>query len=218
MVFVDTLAFQLFTLVFVSVILFYAGVLGGVVYRRHGYKRTYQHLRAQVVPLAGLGVLVFAIWLWGEITWPLPGSYNILFYDPYTLLGVVLIAFAVSVAFRLRTQYVGVLAGMTGVLSIYYGIAAYNLGMTKDPGLMLLLYIALGGTAFLTFPVTIFLDRLVVEPELAGAQEAPQKAVSLPWKLAFVGFLAFLLFAAVSAILSLTLGGASLPAHLQNPP
>jgi putative membrane protein len=218
MAFVDPLALQLFTLAFVSGLLFYSGIVGYVMYRRHGHHRTYEHLRAQVVPLAGLGVIVFAIGLWGEITWPLPGSYNILFYDPYSLLGVILVGFAASVAFRIRTQYIGLLAAMTGALSIWYGISAYNLGLTAEPLTMLFLYIALGGTAVLTFPVTVYIDRMVIDPELENEPNMVQKALTLPWKLAYGGFLLFLLFALGSAIIALTIGGGALSSHLASAP
>ncbi|HYM38860.1 MAG TPA: DUF981 family protein [Thermoplasmata archaeon] len=218
MAFVDPLALQLFTLAFVAGLLFYSGVVGYMAYSRHGHHRAYEHLRGAVVPLAGIGAIVFAIGIWGEVTWPLPGAFNILFYDPYSLLGVILIAFAVSVLLRLRTQYVGFLAGMTGALSIYYGVNAYQLGMTQEPLSMLFLYVALGGTAVLTFPVTVYIDRMVVEPELENAPEEAKKPLTLPWKLAYSGFLLFLLFAAASAILALAIGGGALSSHLASPP
>ena len=219
MAFVDPLALQLFTLAFVAALLFYSGAVGYVTFRRHGHHRTYANLRGAVIPLAGLGAIVFAIGLWGEITWPLlPGAYNILFYDPYSLLGVILISFAVSVHLRLRTQYVGFLAGATGALSIYYGVSAYGLGMTLEPLTMLFLYIALGGTAVLTFPVTIYIDRMVVEPELENLPDLQRKTLTLPGKLAYGGFLLFLLFAVASAILALVIGGGALGSHLASAP
>lgn len=218
MAFVDPLALQLFTLAFVAGLLFYSGLVGYISYSRNGHHRAYQHLRGAVIPLAGIGVIVFAIGIWGEVTWPLPGSYNILFYDPYSLLGVILVAFAVTVLLRLRTQYVGLLAGMTGALSIYYGINAYQLSLTKEPLSMLFLYVALGGTAVLTFPVTVYIDRMVVEPELENAPEEAKKPLTLPWKAAYTGFLLFLLFAAASAILALAIGGGALSSHLASPP
>ncbi len=218
MAFVDPLALQLFTLAFVATLLFYSGAVGYLNYRRHGHHKTYEHLRGAAIPLAGLGVIVFAIGIWGELTWPLPGSYNILFYDPYSLLGIILVAFAVSVLLRLRTQYVGVLAGVTGALSIYYGVSAYGLGMTAEPIAMLFLYIALGGTAVLTFPVTVYIDRMVVVPELENLPDVERKTLTLPWKLAYGGFLLFLLFAVASAILALAIGGGALGSHLASAP
>ncbi len=228
MTFVDPLAFQLFTLVFVSTLIFYSGITGYLTYSRRGPRATYQLLRAQAVPLGVVGVAIAAIGLWGEVTWPIAvevngtnvlGAYNILFYDPYLMLGFVLVAFAVSVEARFHTQYVGLLAGMTGALSIYYGIAAYQLNLTKEPLAMLALYVVLGGTALLTFPVTIFLDKMVMEPAQANS-DAPdaRQTLTLPWKVAFGGFVLFLLFAAISALVALTIGGGALSPHLASPP
>jgi len=242
MTFVDTLAFQLFTLAFVSAILFYSGVIGYLTYRRFGPRRTYEHLKGTIVPLGMIGIVVTTIGMWGEIVWPLPGSYNILFFDPYLLLGAVLLGFALSVTFKVKTQYVGLMAAMTGALSIYYGYSAYQLGMTKEPLTMLFLYVALGGTAILTFPITIFIDRMVLEPlttpvATPATSEAPAPAsgsffpsvvpggfadadpqVALPWKVVFAGFSLFLLFAVGSAIIAIVIGNGALPAHLSSAP
>jgi putative membrane protein len=227
MTFVDTLAFQLFTLAFVSGLLFYSGIVGYSTYRKYGPRRTFDHLKAQAVPLGGIGLIVFSIGLWGELVWPLPGSYNILFFDPYVLLGIVLLGFAISVNIGRRTQYVGLLAAMTGLLSIYYGYSAYTLSLTKEPLAMFFLYVALGGTAIFTFPVTLWIDRMVLEPTLGGvpAEESTgttsrigNPMVSLQTKVLFGGFLLFLLFAAGSAIMALIVGGGALPSHLSSAP
>jgi putative membrane protein len=226
MTFVDTLAFQLFTLAFVSGLLFYSGVVGYVTYIRFGPKRTFEHLKGQAVPLGAIGVIIAAIGLWGEIVWPLPGPYNILFFDPYVLLGTVLIAFAMTVLFRWRTQYVGLLAAFTGLLSIYYGANAYNLSLTKEPLAMFLLYLAMGGTAVFTFPVTLWLDRFVIgpitstDPSEGGPSSTATKIaqMSAEVKVLFGLFLVFLLFAAGSAIAALWIGGGALPQHLTAAP
>lgn len=241
MTFVDTLAFQLFTLAFVSGLLFYSGIIGYDTYRKFGPRRTLEHLKAQAVPLGALGVIIGSIGLWGEIVWPLPGSYNILFFDPYLLLGAVLLGFAVCVIFRWRTQYVGLFAAMTGLLSIYYGAEAYNLGLTKEPLAMFLLYVAMGGTAVFTFPVTLWIDRYILTPlsaksapaesgtapssaaSTAAADVAAGRADGVPMvgpqmQVLFGLFLLFLLFAAGSAIAALWIGGGALPTHLTAAP
>jgi len=223
MTFVDTLAFQLFTLAIVSGLLFYSGVIGYFTYRRYGARRTLEHLKGQAVPLGGIGVVIFSIGMWGEIAWPLPGSYNILFFDPYLLLGVVLMGFAISVMLSRPTQYVGFFAAMVGLLSMYYGVSAYQAGLTKEPLTMLFLYVALGGTALFTFPVTLWLDRMVMSPSVVGASQATDTAggtspamgpMSTTVKILVGGFLLFLLFAAGSAILAIIIGGGALPSHL----
>ena len=226
MTFVDTLAFQLFSLAFVSAALFYSGIVGYVTYLRYGPRRTFEHLRAQAVPLGGLGVVILAIGLWGEIVWPLPGSYNILFFDPYSLLGVVLIGYAFCLGLRWRTQYIGLLAAMTGLLSIYYGANAYNLGLTKEPFEMFLLYVAMGGMAIFTFPVTLWIDRYVLTPVISpeaaaggsSSSEKPSAAMTAEVKVLFGLFLLFLLFSLGSAIATLYVGGNALSAHLSYAP
>ncbi len=238
--FVDTLAFQLFTLAFVAGLLFYSGLVGYATYRKYGPRRTLDHLKAQAIPLGGMGLIIFSIGLWGEVVWPLPGSYNILFFDPYVLLGMVLLGFAVCVSTGRRTQYIGLLAAMTGLLSIYYGSYAKYDALTKEPLAMFLLYVALGLTAVFTFPVTLWIDRMILEPTSQGtsaegpsgaspstAAPAVQVAVGLisgnvpvtaQTKVLFAGFLLFLLFAAGSAIAALLVGGGALPSHLNYAP
>jgi len=226
MTFVDTLAFQLFSLAFVSAALFYSGLVGYVTFLRYGPRRTFEHLRSQAVPLGGLGVIIATIGLWGEIVWPLPGSYNILFFDPYLLLGVVLIGYAVCLGFRWRTQYIGLLAAMTGLLSIYYGANAYNLGLTKEPLAMFLLYVSMGCMAIFTFPVTLWIDRYVISPLISSEStpggpspdSKPSAAMSAEVKVLFGLFLIFLLFALGSAIATLYIGGNALTSHLSYAP
>lgn len=172
--------------------------------------------------------MVLIIGFWGELTWPisvvsggtnLMGAYNILFYDPYLMLGMVLVSFSGLVLLRLSTRYAGLLAAMTGALSIYYGINAYILGMTKVPIVMLFLYLALGLTAIFTFPVTILIDHIIMEPIMENkSDKVAPKPVTLMWKLAFAGFVIFLLFSAASAIMALTIGGGALAPHLASPP
>ena len=83
---------------------------------------------------------------------------------------------------------------------------------------MLALYVALGGTAVLTFPVTIFMDEMVVVPELDGSDTSADKPMTMPWKVAFAGFVLFLLFAVGSAIIALIIGGGALSPHLTSAP
>ena len=171
MAFVDPLAFQLFSLAFVAALLFYSGVTGYMNYRRFGPHRTFGHLQAQAVPPGAIGAAISSIGMWGELVWPLPGSYNILFFDLYLMIGLLLLIFAISVHKHFLTQYAGILAGIVGIMSIYYGITAYNPGLTKEPLIMLFLYLTLGGTALLTFPVTVFIDRVVVVPALTTSSK-----------------------------------------------
>ena len=51
-------------------------------------------IKSAIVPLLLIGIYMFVMALWGQLAWPLPGSYNILFYDPMISFGIVLIAFS----------------------------------------------------------------------------------------------------------------------------
>lgn len=228
MTFIDIIAFQLFSLAFVAALLFYSGVSDYLAYRKYGFKEAYRLLRSQATLLGIVGIIVIFIGLWGETTWPIStivngtnvlGPYNILFYDPYLMLGMVLVGFSACVLLGLNTKYSGLLAIMTGALSIYYGVNAYGLGLTKEPIVMLMLYIAFGITAIFTFPVTIFIDGIIIEP-MQGVRPArsAKKLVKLPWKLAFIGFVIFLLFSATSAMIALAIGGGALAPHLASSP
>ncbi|MDE1855409.1 MAG: DUF981 family protein [Candidatus Micrarchaeota archaeon] len=228
MTFVDIIALQLFTLAFIAILLFYAGISAYWAYLKRGFREAYRQMRASAVVLAMLGVAVLVIGFWGDLTWPIStivnganvlGAYDILFYDPYLMLGVVLLGFSTSVLLRLNTRYAGLLALMIGALSIYYGVNAYGLGLTKEPMVMLLLYVAFGITGIFSFPFTLLIDRIIMEPLQGGtASKLTQKLVTLPWKFALASFVIFLLFSAISAILAIAIGGGALAPHLANPP
>jgi uncharacterized membrane protein len=84
---------------------------------------------------------------------------------------------------------------------------------------MLLLYVAFGITGIFSFPFTLFIDRIIMEPlhgESTG--DSTQKPLTPIWKLALACFVVFLAFSAISAILAISIGGGALAPHLANPP
>jgi putative membrane protein len=228
MTFVDTIALQLFTISFVAVLLFYAGITTYWEYMKRGFKEAYKLMRAQAVLLSTIGIVILVIGLWGEFVWPLSaivsgsnvlGAYDILFYDPYLMMGMALLGFSACVMLRLNTRYAGLFALMVGALSIYYGTNAYDLGLTKEPTIMLLLYVAFGITGIFSFPFTLFIDRIIMEPlQGESTDNLTQKPLTSFWKFALACFVIFLLFSAISAILAIFIGGGALAPHLQNPP
>jgi putative membrane protein len=228
MTFVDIIALQLFTISFVAVLLVYAGVSAYWEYLKRGFKEAYKLMRAQAVMLGAMGIVILIIGFWGAFTWPIStivndanvlGAYNILFYDPYLMMGMALLGFSACVIMRLHTRYAGLFALMVGGLSIYYGTNAYNLGLTKEPMVMLLLYVAFGITGIFSFPFTLLVDRIIMGP-LQGEStvSAAQQPLTTLWKLALACFVIFLLFSAISAILAIFIGGGALAPHLANPP
>ncbi len=114
MVFVDELTFVMITLILVAVSVAYIVVVELFAYRRAGPKGLGVALHETAVPMMAMGLVILLVGFWGLFTWPLPGAFNILFFDMYTLLGVIVLGFGASVALRFRLQYVGVLSLISG--------------------------------------------------------------------------------------------------------
>ena len=158
MVFIDELTFVMITLILVAVSVAYIVVAESLAYRRRGPAALGVALHETAVPMIAMGVVVLVMGFYGMMTWPLPGAYNILFFDIYTLFGIIILGFGISVALRFRLQYVGVLSLVSGFTVIAYGWRAYQLGLTSTPWAMFLMYIGFGVTAILAFPVAIIAD------------------------------------------------------------
>jgi putative membrane protein len=205
MAFIDDLVLELFSIAFVGLLTLYMVVGAYFGYRKKGTKDLYDHIRPGIIPLAVLGVLILILGLYGEMTWPLPGSYNILFYDPYVMLGVVLIGFTISVELKQKLHYVGLLSMAAGLSLLAYSTFGYSIGLTQSPLALFGLYLAFGSAGILAFPVTLMIDSLV----------ATKARITVPWKVVMILFWLALLTATVLAAL---LGVAALQAHLITPP
>ena len=92
--------------------------LTGSVYMayRKGNEDIERVLKPGVYSLGVLGAIITIMGIYGEITWPLPCSYNILFYDPYLIIGLILIIMAVSIAMKQKLQFTGILALFSGLI------------------------------------------------------------------------------------------------------
>ncbi len=159
MAFTDILALWQATLLLAAILFSYLGIVAYAAIRRNDIFGLRSALRGAAIPIGGLGAAVVTMGLWSEMTWPLPGSYNILFGDMYLLFGVVLVAFAASSYLSLKLQFVGLFAAAAGCMTILYGISGYQLGMTKDPLETLALFGAFGLASILAFPATLVYDR-----------------------------------------------------------
>lgn len=205
MPFVDDLAMELFVLSLVGVVSLYMTGLAYVEYRRNGAKDIENVLRPGALPLGMLGLVILVMGFYGEMVWPLPGSYNILFGDPFMLIGIVLSALSISLLFRYKLQMVGILAAFSGLVAIYYGYHAYLQGMTSEPIAMFGLYFAFGLTGVFTYPATYIYDKF---PEHGG------KPSNL-WTLILIIFwIGLIVSAALAAFTALN----AVPQHLLNPP
>jgi putative membrane protein len=203
MVFIDNLAYALFSVSFAGFMLLYTVSSMYLLYRK---RRSFQeHLMAASLPIALIGLYMLVMGLWGQFTWPLPGSYNILFYDPFLSFGILLLSFSMAVRYRLRLEYVGFLGLMMGAMIIVYGIAGYNLGLTAAPIGLLALYLGYGLAAIFSYPVSLISDRL---PDT-------RKRTPANWRIILIIFCILLLLA---SLVSAYTGFAAIGQHLMSAP
>lgn len=204
MPFVDTLTSELFVLGFAGLSVAYM-VVRAYLQSRHS-ARAIGAFKSAIAPFAVFGAFMVISGLWGQFTWPLPGSYNILFYDMYALAGLVFIAMAWSIRSGADLQNVGFFSFMLGFVSIYYGYIGYTLGMTTSPIGLLALYSLFGIAGVLGCPLTLMLDRI---------RSGARVSVDSRW----VALLAiFLIVLVLGSLLAIYIAAAAIPAHLANPP
>ena len=168
-------------------------------------KKHYRSLRGGAVPLAALGLYAFVTGIYGQIAWPLPGSYNILFYDIYVLVGLLFISLAWTLRSDIDTQHVGMFGFLIGLAALYYGFEGYVIGLTQSPILLLGLYTLFGLTGILSYPMSVMLDK----------SDEGEKLKWKGWKV--IGSF-FLLFLFLGSILALFIAMEAIPVHLLTPP
>ena len=66
-------------------------------YRKNGTKNLRIAMAPAGFPLLVLGMVILLIGLFQEFVWPLPASYNIYFGDPFLMLGMVTLVYAIAV-------------------------------------------------------------------------------------------------------------------------
>lgn len=202
MVFIDILAMQLFVLGFSGLILAYMTIK--TVWCSKDGKDGWRVMQSGKIPLALLGIVVLVTSLFGQFAWPLPGSYNILFYDVYLMFGVFLIGAAWIIHSKLRLEYLGFFALLIGAMTVFYGYSGYKLGMTSSPIALLGLYTLFGVAGILGYPVTLMFDRM-----------QDKKKSGLGWILVFA---LFALALVLGSLLAVYIGVSAVPAHLASPP
>ncbi len=206
--FIDNLAFMLFVLGFVSLLTLYMTLSVFLNWRKGGKSRRmdiYSIVSGGILPLGALGVYLFISGVYSQLTWPLPGSYNILFFDPLVGLAIVLIGFALSIQARLKMHYVGLLSLLVGFMTIFYGINGYFIGLTQSPIAFVDLYLAFGVAGILAFPVSLILD---LEPGRTSKHPQLWAAVLVLFWIALIA----------AALMSFLIGGASVSPHLTTAP
>ena len=89
-------------------------------------------------------------------TWPLPGSFNILFGEMAVFFGVLLLGLALVLTFGLDLLPVAIYATLVGVASILIGIQVLNLGLTENPPLSGAGFIWMGVIGVFALPMLRF--------------------------------------------------------------
>lgn len=96
-----------------------------------------------------------------SLLWPSPmtGAYNILFGDPLAILGFVALASGFIILKKGDLSFIGILAFFAGIYSAVSGVAAYAQNMTKDPLIMMGMYVASGIAGILILPLVFIKNR-----------------------------------------------------------
>jgi uncharacterized membrane protein len=195
-------------LIVVAAAVFYTGFLVWFSYRNKDLDRAEKNLRGGAWLLGFLGGLIGIFAFWAETTFPLTTGKstvdNVLFFDPLLMLAFLTVAFAVSIAVRFPTHYIGVMGAVIGCAVIYYGIHGYQLGLSTAPTDTVLLYGAFGTLAILLYIPTLFVDWFIVGPKVPSAQpiaSSPTPANPRMWTGLLGLFLAVAVFAGVMAII-----------------
>ncbi|MGC2288827.1 MAG: DUF981 family protein [Thermoplasmata archaeon] len=223
MAFIDDLSLLIDLVILVCASVFYTGALVWFEIRRKDPVRAYSALKSGSVILGLLGLVIGVFAYWGETTWPITGfptatSYDLFFFDALMLLALLLVAFAVTVRMKLPTHFVGMFSVIIGLGILFYGVRAYQIGLTEEPFETYLLYLAFGGMAILVYPATLFIDWFVVGPQVPGADPLPSPATpNYPWiwRILLGVFMLAVVLAGVAAVLY---GINIVWAHLAAPP
>jgi len=162
MPFIDDLTLVLDLMILMCATVFYTGFFVWYHSRKMDTVRAASHLREGAFVMTMIGGLIGLIAIWGEFNWPLPGAYDLYFFDMLFMLALLTVSFGLTVLLRLPTHFVGMLGIVIGCGVIYYGVRAdYYLTLTSDPTETLLLYLGFGGVAILAYPATLYVDWFV---------------------------------------------------------
>ncbi len=204
MAFVDNLAFSLFAISLAGFMFLYTILSIYVSYLKE-QKNYYEDIRTASIPILFIGIYLLLMGLWGQFTWPLPGSYNILFYDPMIAFALVMLSFAGVSRVGGNMEYVGFMALIMGVMAIAYGIQGYFIGLTTQPIALLALFFLYGFAGVLAYPVTII------------AQKKPGSRKN-PWGGWTAIIILFSLSLFIASCLSGFIGLNAVASHLVTPP
>ena len=109
-----------------------------------------------ILTITGLGIVFY---------WPLPSSYNIPFGEGATMLGVLFLALTLAIGKGWDLRPTAWYAVIPGLASVFYGARIVDLGMTKEPAVSALGFIATGLAGLLAGPVLWMLSTEMLTPK-----------------------------------------------------
>ncbi|MBX5464892.1 MAG: DUF981 domain-containing protein [Clostridia bacterium] len=86
------------------------------------------------------------------VNWPLPGSYNVAFGEPALFLSAAFLGAAVTLAMRWEPLIPALYGFWGGLMAVVIGLRIINLGLTQEPLLAGVGYLAAGLGGMLTLP------------------------------------------------------------------
>lgn len=138
-------------------------------------------------PLAIAGFLALVFGMRMVFTWPLPGSFNILFGESSVFFGALLLGLACCLWYRLSPIALSVYGVIVGLISILLGFEVIDLGLTQHPGLAGFGFIWQGALVVLVFPA--LLGKLFNAPGIRNLFALGLLIAALVW--AIIGFPAY---------------------------
>ncbi len=109
--------------------------------------------RAYAAGFGVVGVLGLILGLHMVFTWPLPGSYNIVFGEAMVLFGSVFLAAGLALGLGWNLRPVTIYAFFAGLYAVIGGARIISLGLTREPLLSGLGFILAGLIGLLSAPV-----------------------------------------------------------------
>ena len=154
----ENVDFLLFLLGAASAIIFYLTVVSFVRYVKPEKVDMYKIVNGGIMPILIIGICMFLISAYIKVTMQMPEPYSYLILNPLMAASIVFMSFALVVWAKQDVHYVGLLALLTGLLTLYYGVAGYQLGITSVPTDFGILYASFGMVGILAFPVSLIMD------------------------------------------------------------